>query len=117
MTNTRIIFFSILIAVLLAILVMWCADVLAHSDGNPQAHFAPYTTQDPCWGNDCNDADFIGGHGHIDAYDDENGNDSYRNGINSNKLAVAISTVRYSDSKNNHDMGGDQRGLGGFHTE
>lgn len=77
MTNTRIIFFSILIAVLLAILVMWCADVLAHSDGNPKAHFEPYTTQDPCWGNDCNDADFIGGHGHIDAYDDENGNERW----------------------------------------
>ena len=33
MTNTRIILFSILIAVLLAILVMWCADVLAHGEG------------------------------------------------------------------------------------
>ena len=33
MTNTRIIFFSILIAVLLAIFIMWCADVLAHGEG------------------------------------------------------------------------------------
>ena len=33
MSNTRIIFFSILIAILLAILVMWCADVLAHGEG------------------------------------------------------------------------------------
>ena len=29
MTNTRIIFFSILIAILLAVIVMWCAEVLA----------------------------------------------------------------------------------------
>ena len=43
MTNTRIVFFSILIAILLAILVMWCADILAHNDGNPIAHFEPYT--------------------------------------------------------------------------
>lgn len=30
MTNTRIVFFSIIVAILLAILVLWCADVLAH---------------------------------------------------------------------------------------
>ncbi len=33
MTNTRIIFFSILIAILLAIFILWCADVLAHGEG------------------------------------------------------------------------------------
>ena len=72
MTNTRIIFFSILIAILLAIFIMWCADVLAH--GNPVGHFAPYTEADPCWNDACKDSEYRGGHGHIDDYDDENGN-------------------------------------------
>ena len=36
MRNTRIIFFSILVAILLAILIMWCADVLAHGEGKCQ---------------------------------------------------------------------------------
>ena len=74
MTNTRIILFSILIAILLAILVMWCADVLAHNDGNPAAHFKPYTEEDPCWNDTCKDSEYRGGHGHIDGYDDENEN-------------------------------------------
>ena len=51
---------------------MWCADVLAH--GNPVGHFEPYTAADPCWDSTCKDAEYQGGHGHIDAYDDENGN-------------------------------------------
>ena len=33
MSNARIIFFSILIAILLAVLILWCADVLAHGEG------------------------------------------------------------------------------------
>ena len=74
MTNTRIVFFSILIAILLAILIMWCADVLAHNDGNPVAHFEPYTTQDPCWTDSCRDAEYSNGHGHINRYEDDNGN-------------------------------------------
>ena len=73
-TNTRIILFSILIAVLLAILVMWCAEVLAHDASNPKAHFEPYTAADPCWNDACNNSEYRGGHGHIDGYDDENGN-------------------------------------------
>ena len=72
MTNTRIILFSILMAILLAILVMWCAEVLAHD--NPAAHFEPYTAADPCWNNACQDSEYKGGHGHIDGYVDENGN-------------------------------------------
>ena len=72
MTNTRIILFSIIVAILLAILVMWCADVLAHD--NPAAHFKPYTATDPCWNDACKDPEYRGGHGHIDDYDDENGN-------------------------------------------
>ena len=64
MTNTRIVFFSIIISILLAVLILWCADVLAH--GNPTEHFAPYTAEDPCWGKACLDAQFAGGHGHID---------------------------------------------------
>ena len=37
MTNSQIIFFSILIAILLAILIMWCAEVLAVNDAAPVA--------------------------------------------------------------------------------
>ena len=75
MTNTRIVFISILIAILLAVLVLWCADVLAHSDGNPAAHFEPYTAEDPCWDRSCRaDPEYRNGHGHIDDYDDDNGN-------------------------------------------
>ena len=51
---------------------MWCADVLAHD--NPVGHFEPYTAADPCWDDACKDAEYRGGHGHIDDYDDENGN-------------------------------------------
>ena len=69
--------FSILVAILLAILVMWCADVLAHNDGNPKAHFDPYTQEDPCWNSSCSDSEYKGGHGHIDGYDDKNGNDRW----------------------------------------
>ena len=74
MTNTRIVFISIVISILLAVLVLWCADVLAHSDGNPSAHFEPYTTQDPCWDSSCKDAAYRNGHGHIDRYEDDNSN-------------------------------------------
>ena len=65
----------IYIIFMLAWLIMWCTDVLAHDDSNPAAHFSPGTTNDPCKGKDCDSGDdYIGGHGHIDHYDDENGN-------------------------------------------
>ena len=65
----------IYIILMLAWLIMWCTDVLAHDDSNPAAHFSPGTTNDPCKGKDCDSGDdYIGGHGHIDHYDDENGN-------------------------------------------
>ena len=51
---------------------MWCANVLAHD--HPAAHFEPYTAADPCWNDACKDSEYRGGHGHIDGYDDENGN-------------------------------------------
>ena len=55
---------------------MWCADVLAYSDGNPKALFEPYTTQDPCYGDpNCEAGNtYFVGHDHIDEYVDENGN-------------------------------------------
>lgn len=75
MKTTRIVLLSIILAILLTILIFWCAEVLAH--GNPAGHFKPYTEEDPCWNSSCKDPDYIGGHGHIDAYDDENGNDRW----------------------------------------
>ena len=59
--------------VLSSILILWCADVLAH--GTPAAHFCPGSTADPCEGRGCDTSDeYIGGHGHIDDYDDDNSN-------------------------------------------
>ena len=75
MKTTHIILLSIILAILLTMLILWCAEVLAH--GNPAAHFEPYTEADPCWDSSCKDPEYIGGHGHIDDYDDENGNDRW----------------------------------------
>ena len=72
MKTGRIVLFLIVLSIL------WCADVFAHDDGNPVAHFCPGTDDDPCWGDPCgtdkdengNDTktnkEYKGGHGHVD---------------------------------------------------
>ena len=49
MKTGRIVLFLIVLSIL------WCADVFAHDDGNPVAHFCPGTSNDPCMGNYCLD--------------------------------------------------------------
>ena len=78
MKTTRIVLF------LMVLSILWCADVFAHDDGDPAAHFCPGEANDPCKGTSCdpkrddnpeNDHDYDGGHGHINDYDDDNGNE------------------------------------------
>ena len=61
---------GIFLRILLILLTMcWCAEVFAHNDGNPQAHFEPYTASDPCWDLSCLNEKYKNGHGHIDSDD------------------------------------------------
>ena len=67
MKTTRIVLFLIVLSVL------WCADVFAHGDGNPVAHFDPGESDDPCDERPCDVNKrspnyYDGGHGHIDEY-------------------------------------------------
>ena len=61
---------------LMVLSILWCADVFAHDDGSPVAHFCPGTSNDPCEGTGCDidiyDGRYDGGHGHIDSSDDKN---------------------------------------------
>ena len=48
--------------------ILWCADVLAHTEGNPVDHFSPGEFGDPCFEKDCDKGRYYdGGHGHIDS--------------------------------------------------
>ena len=61
---------------LIVLTVLWCADVFAHDDGNPVAHFDPGEPGDPCHDTACAVGDeYDGGHGHINEYRDDNNND------------------------------------------
>ena len=42
MKTGRIVLFLIVLSIL------WCADVFAHDDGDPAAHFCPGEASDPC---------------------------------------------------------------------
>ena len=62
---------------LIVLSMLWCADVFAHDDGGPVAHFCPGSDKDPCKGTGCdpehddnpkNDRDYDGGHGHINEF-------------------------------------------------
>ena len=49
MKTGRIVLFLIVLSIL------WCADVFAHDDGDPVAHFCPTTEDDPCIPRGCTD--------------------------------------------------------------
>ena len=71
---------------LMVLSILWCADVFAHNDGDPVAHFCPTTSADPCKGT-CDAgsdyySDYNGGHGHINKYRDDNNNGQHDLGEN-----------------------------------
>ena len=70
---------AIIVLSLMALSTLWCADVLAHMDGEIKRHFAPCTDSDPSVDNeqdkqDCIDSGYQGGHGHVDKTHDDTTN-------------------------------------------
>ena len=94
MTNTRIILFSIMSAILLTMLILWCAEVLAHGEGKcltdvdgnvPLSNGGWVKVIDHLEG-----ADLRGYvHGHLKQYYDKNGNPT--------TLARSFSRVDFND--------------------
>ncbi len=62
---------KIIVLFLIVLSTPWCANVLAHMDGEIKRHFSPCTNNDPSVAKgqdkqDCIDNGYLGGHGHVD---------------------------------------------------